>query len=657
MPAVRKIDLQAGWLFAVLMVALSSSLAAIDASANTLSQQRAQYAQATKVIGKKNSLASLQQAKSSLVGYPLYPYLEYEILAAQVSSAQKTNIQRFLTRYADTPVASKLRRRWLEHLRGADDWKNFLQSYRDDAGVDKDLACYYQYARYRSGAQQDALAAALEIWQVGKQYPASCDRLFEILAFRGLITEEVAWQRYAAAILSGEYRLGNHIEQFFTSPHYKVLAKRYAALARNPELLADPNLFSRQTPETLLAIEHAINRTAKTDAVKALAHWNRYRQAYGFAPLSQERVTQSLVTGLYQQGHPAVALKYLDDSVAFAGGELLEWRLRLALKDGDWTGIASWIDKIPAQLREEPLWRYWRARAMVMVGNSPADGEAVVAAFRELSTQRNYYGFLASGWANSAYQMQSVPPIGKEQIDRIATLPAMARIRELLYHHERAAAAAEWDFAVKHLGREEVRAAAHVVQRWQWYQQAIMAMAKVNYLDDLEVRFPRPFKTDFEKNARATEVPPNLLFALARQESAFNPSIISPAGARGLMQLMPATAREVARKKGVSPFVANDLDKPAVNVRLGSFYYRQMLDRFDNNRILATAAYNAGPGRVSRWLDETDGKLPFDVWIETIPFKETRNYVQNVLTFSVIYDYHLGTRRKMLDPWETQALL
>ncbi|MGK2915339.1 MAG: transglycosylase SLT domain-containing protein [Porticoccaceae bacterium] len=659
MPQIRKLKAPASWLLATLLAALPLSMFTPGASAETLTQQRSLYAEASKAVGKKGGLARIQQLQPRLVNYPLYPYLEYEILSAQLTLAQKSRIERFLSRYADTPMAEKLRRRWLNYLRGNDDWKNFLLAHREDVGTDVDLACYYQSARYRNGAQKEALAAALELWQLPRPNPASCDGLFEILAFKGMITEEIAWQRYTKAILNGEFRLGDHLDGFLPTPRYKVMARSYAALAHNPQLLENAELFPVQTPETLLVVDQAICKIAKTDAPKAMAYWNRYRQLHGFAPSSQERVTSCLVKGLYDQSHRQVALKYLDDSAVVASAELLEWRLRLGLRERDWTGIAGWIERVPLNLRDEPMWRYWRARIGVMAGGkAPADGNTVVASFGELSMQRNFYGFLASDWTNAPYHMQRLPDaLSKEQINRMAAKPVMVRIQELLHQRDRAAAATEWDFALKRFSLEEIRIAAHVAQRWQWYQQAIMAMSRANYLDDLEARFPRPYKAEFEKNARAVDVPPNLLFAIARQESAFNASIASPAGARGLMQLMPATAREVARKKRVPFYGVSDLDRPAVNVRLGSIYYRQMLDRFDDNRILATAAYNAGPGRVRSWLDDTDGKLPFDVWIETIPFKETRNYVQNVLAFSVIYNHHLGTRRRMLDAAEMQSPL
>ncbi len=629
-----------------------------QAQADSLSRQRALYAEAKKYVGKPKYLQRFRQLKSRLVDYPLYPYLQYQDLIGRLSVGQQADIDHFLRSYDSTPLAGRLRDKWLDYLRQQDAWEQYLRYYRVGAANNLELACYYQYARYLNSPGADALNAGIELWRIPKTAPAGCDSLFAILVNNGLISQELAWQRYLGALVNRDHELARELEQGFGSPTYQALAKNYAALARDPRLLANFATFADQTPDTLLVIEQALRDLARTDAVTAMGHWSHYRQANQFAVASQQQVIASLVRGLYEQGKPRIALKYLEGNIDLAPADLLEWRLRLALKDGDWAGIARWIGNIPPEIRHEPLWRYWRARIVLMTTQDSIAQEAAQNTYRELARERNFYGFLASDWADSPYQMLAPPrPITAAEIDRLARSAAMVRVKELIYFNDWVAASQEWHFALQGRSQHEARVAAHLAQRWGWYQQAIVTMAKANFLDDLEVRFPRPFATHFQHNAKAQAVPPNLLFALARQESAFNPSIASSAGARGLMQLMPATAAEVARAKGIRLRGKSDLDNPAINVRLGSTYYRQMLDRFANNRILATAAYNAGPGRVRGWLEETNGRLPFDVWIETIPFKETRNYVQNVLAYSVIYNHHLHGARRMLDAHEKAATL
>ncbi len=231
------------------------------------------------------------------------------------------------------------------------------------------------------------------------------------------------------------------------------------------------------------------------------------------------------------------------------------------------------------------------------------------------------------------------------------------RTRELLHHKEHLYARREWFQATRNFSEQQWITAAHMTKQWGWYNGTITSMIRASYWDDIDLRFPLAFKQQFETNAEQTGVPIHLLFAVARQESALSQNVTSPAGAKGLMQLMPATAKQTAKKNKIRYHNSDDLFVPDINIKLGSRYYQEMLERFDNNRILATAAYNAGPHRVERWRTESNNKLPFDAWIETIPFKETRNYVQNVLAFSMIYAHHLGNHQRMLSDKEKQQRL
>ena len=261
--------------------------------------------------------------------------------------------------------------------------------------------------------------------------------------------------------------------------------------------------------------------------------------------------------------------------------------------------------------------------------------------------------FLSCDWLDRGYTMaQSDAKPDEAVIAELAARPALLRVRELLYHGQEFDASREWWRATRNLSETEWLAAGHLAHRWGWHYQAILAMVKASRWDEIDTRFPILHRQPFEAQAGRQGLPVQLMLALARQESAFRPEALSPAGARGLMQLMPATARDVARLHDIPYRSESQLFEPDLNIALGTSYYRDMLDRFQDNRILATAAYNAGPGRVQSWLTASGGRLPFDAWIETIPFTETRNYVQNVLTFSAIYAHRLGTAERILSPRE-----
>ena len=228
----------------------------------------------------------------------------------------------------------------------------------------------------------------------------------------------------------------------------------------------------------------------------------------------------------------------------------------------------------------------------------------------------------------------------------IKILPEFSRAKELIEIGHLQRAHKEWQFAVNKLDQQGLMALARVANDWGWHNRAIRTIIDANHWNDLSIRFPMPYEKSFGKAASTVKLPSSWLFAIARQESAFSEKAKSSAGARGLMQLMPATAKQTARKIGLKSR-GNSLYDPEFNIKLGSSYLSMMHDRFKKNRALATAAYNAGPHRVDRWIKSAVA-LPIDAWIETIPYDETRRYVKNVLAFDAIYQYKLGEKNPKL---------
>jgi soluble lytic murein transglycosylase len=244
-----------------------------------------------------------------------------------------------------------------------------------------------------------------------------------------------------------------------------------------------------------------------------------------------------------------------------------------------------------------------------------------------------------------------IQPNEAEIID-LAQQPGIQRAIELFHIGETTTANREWYYTTRNLSESQWQAAAELANRHQWDNRSIMSMIKASYWNDMSLRFPLTYQPPMTKAGKQLNVESNLLLAIARQESALSPNAVSPAGARGLMQMMPATAKNTARKFGIKYRNSNDLFNVDKNIDLCSKYYKQLLEQFNNNRIVASAGYNAGPHRANRWLEKSDGLLDFDMWVETIPFKETRGYVQNILAFSAIYKYRMGQIPQMLTPHE-----
>ncbi len=626
------------------------------ASDRALTRQRQLYKKVNKDL-RRGATASFKALRSSLETYPLYPYLLYSRISGNIRLSNEALVADFLRDYPTLPVTRKLRKRWLHLLYKRQQWQKLLYYY-DPATSSSAQQCEYQYARYKSGHTNAALSAALPLWSVGKSQPKACDPLFKLLIDRGHITEAVAWQRYTRAIFKHQFQLAHYIERFFTSAAYRDKAALYRTVDRQPALVGNYSRLSADRPDNRALIEHAIVHLARQNATQAIKHWEHYRQSHRFDEASQGRVLARLIKGLHKQDKHAAALNYINANIVVANSTLLEWQLRILLRDNNWQVIKPWIHSLPEAIRTQQRWRYWQARAQLMTSGDPEVIDQAKTTFRELSRFRSFYGFLASDRVGNPYRMAQHPlPLKTDEIDALAKTPALQRVREFFIQGENLRARREWYQATKNFSTEQWLIAAQLAHREHWYQQAILAMSKARYWDDIDIRFPQAYRREFEKQAQEMDLPLSLLFAISRQESAFAADVTSPAGAKGLMQLMPATAKQVARQHNIRYKSSRQLFQPSKNLSLGSRYYKDMMLRFADNRILATASYNAGPHRVARWRKESAGKLTYDVWIETIPYSETRQYVQNVLAYCLIFAHHLEQTLPLLSPAEKQQLL
>ena len=617
-------------------------------------QQRSQYRAALKALDQGDR-AAFRRLRDRLRDYPLLPYLDYADLSIRIQRAESAEVERFLTTHTGTPLNPWLRDRWLEHLAEQGQWGTFLRHY--DSGLKSTaLACHHAYAQYLHGSPEAAVARGRALWNTGESQPDACDPLFGKLIDGGHIDDELAWQRYVKALFNHEYRLARYVTRFFTRDSTRRRAELYLRVDRNPRGIADYETFRENTPQEREIIRHGLTHLARIDARMALNLWNRYHQSHDFDPDAESDIIGTLVKSLYLQAHEAAADNYFFLEQDKIPPQVVEWRLRELVNAADWQTIIQWSDRLAEKHRTEPRWQYWHARALELAGDRAPDTRHRL--YGEIAGERSFYGFLASEWLGRPHQMQHEPvAVSEADIDALADTPVFRRVRELLHHEEWLWARREWYRHLEDADASRWVLAAKLAERWGWHSQAIFSMIQARYWDDIAVRFPVAYGEEFLSQAAATEIPVNLLLALSRQESAFNPDATSPAGARGLMQLMPGTARETARRFNIRYRGPQELEAVEKNILIGSRYYKQMLERFDNNRILATAAYNAGPHRVETWRRRSAGKLPFDAWIEVIPFPETRNYVQNVLAFSIIYAHHLGLEVSILSPEEKNTPL
>jgi soluble lytic murein transglycosylase len=560
---------------------------------------------------------------------PVQGYLDFHRLRARLHSASLDEVLGYLRKYDDSPLADSMRRVAMDHYGQRKQWAS-LQAV--SAGVPGPLAlrCYY-YQAMLAEERERALQEAQQLWLSGQTRPTACDPLFDALKASGEITDELIWQRFLLAARANNDGLMRFLRSELRDPAWRLRTDSLFRYLQHPEniryleagdhhgdivAVALDRLAERQPEEArrllpMLAKRHDLGETQQLQISERIAWFSTIRD------LPENRV-------------------WLDRYLA-EHGELrtLEQRARRAVIEQDWDGIERWVNRLPARDRTSPRWRYWLARAYEARDND----EMAQRYYRLAASGRSFWGFLAADRLGLPPALNLRPALEEnialsERAERVLT-----RVDMLLAIGEAGHAREEWLFLLRHLDDSSQQdALARIAIERGWPHLAIETALHTGRHDVLDWRFPLAEQKAFEAASAKYGVDSWLLMAIARRESAFNPQARSHAGAMGLMQLMPGTARDMARQAGVALRNNDTVFDPAINIELGSRYMARLMQRYGDNRVLALAAYNAGPHRVDRWLDESH--TPYDVFIESIPFHETREYVQAVLAYRVILSRH-----------------
>jgi len=596
--------------------------------------QRQQYLDAQSALSAGN-INRFRELAADLKDYPLYPYLRYAELRRVDSEQTDDNIRAFLEQYPEVPLADLLRSSWLRRLAEQRQWERFLAFYQGSESTE--LECYKLQAQSSAAPTEAWLDQAQALWLVGHSQPDACDPVFEVLASSPRMTRELVWSRIRLAFRQGKLGLASYLARRLPEPDRRWVGRWRRAHVRPAETLADPAMQS-DTEVTREIVLHALNRLGRGDAGAARERWLALRDKYAFSDPQRAELERSLALYAAYERDPN-AYAWLSELPASAVDDKVnEWRARSALRARNWEGLLAAISAMDAPQAEATEWRYWKAYALEQL-----DRDAVAMAFfGELAGKRDYYGFLAADHLDWTYTLNH-EAIASDDAELDALLdryPGLVRARELYLAGETLDARREWRYLTNTLTPRELELAALLAHRWGWHDRAILTAARAGHLDDLELRFPVLYEEQVDTVAKAFGLEPAWIFGVMRQESAFMPDARSPAGALGLMQLMPATGRSAARLLELPKPSRQTLLQADPNIRIGSGYLRHILDRFGGNQTLATAAYNAGPQRVKGWLPE-DESLPGPVWVDTIPFTETRRYVRAVLAFTTVYEAKL----------------
>jgi soluble lytic murein transglycosylase len=599
------------------------------AMSNTLEQQRHDFLLAEKLVGQgdENAFLSLSAA---LVDYPLYPYLQYQWL--QNNLPQTDKVLAFLSVYKDTRYAELLRSKWLDYLANHDRWLEFIQYYRASDNIA--LECQFYWAHYKTGNQLLALNAAKRLWAVGDFQPKECDPLLSTLALSPALTPELIWQRFELALKKENTTLAVNMQRLMNKPDQSI-AEIWLLVHKKPALIENTSFWSSNGIQQGRIFAHGVDRMTKSDLNLAITIWDSGKSNFNIDMQTVQQLERRLALALARD-QDSKAYSRLNQLLTF-DADVREWKVRTALLEQNWQHVADALAGLTIEERKEPRWQYWLARSLIETGNT-VQGQSI---YNQLSEDRSFYGFMAADAINKPYRLVDKPVfLTGNELETLAGENDFKAIRELDLLNRQAEAERQWWFAVKKLNKERVMIAAKLAQQWQWDQVAIITLVKADYWDDLTLRFPVNYLNQVQSNAYRQNLDPAVVFGLIRQESMLDKNAQSAVGAQGLMQIMPKTGQQIARSLGESWQAENSLFNPDVNIKYGAFYYRQLLNRFNGHFALATAAYNAGPNRVSKWLPYNK-PVPADIWIETIPFKETRKYVTSVLSYSIIYQQRI----------------
>ena len=570
-------------------------------------------------------------------GHILEPYLAYWQLSPRLEQASAVEVRAFLTQYRDTPLAERLRIDWLKLLGRSQQWDTFEDELPNVANEDLDLTCYSLQARMRVNAAE-TLKQARPLWFVGRDQPESCTPLFNALAANGLLSTDDIWTRVRLTLEAGQVGVARRAAAYLPAGQAPEAGVLESVFSNPAGFLEQKNLNYRHRAgrETVM---FAVHRLARTSPQQAARHWTRLEE--GFSPEDRAYVW-GMIAYLGAMRHDADALGWYSRAGDLSDVQLA-WKARAALREKNWKEVLSAVDAMTQAESAEPAWRYWKARALKALGRAP-DAEELL---KPLAGQFNFYGQLALEdlGGKIAVPASNYKP-GPEDIRAMSQVPGIRRALELYRMNLRVDGNREWLYSIRTFNDRQLIAAAEVARRNDLFDRAINTADRTLEQHDFGLRYLVPYRDVLKEQTAQLNLDEAWVYGLIRQESRFIANAKSHAGASGLMQLMPATAQWVAKKLKLKDWRWSRVTDVDTNVSLGTWYLKHVLDSLDGQPVLASAAYNAGPGRARAWRPA----VPVEgaVYAETIPFNETRDYVKKVMSNATYYSYALGQQMQPL---------
>ncbi|WP_148059424.1 transglycosylase SLT domain-containing protein [Sinobacterium caligoides] len=613
----------------IIILSLSPEASAQVISNTQRVQQRLLYIEAIQAT-ENNDTINFQRLYQQLAGYPLRPYLEYHQLLKNFGTIDDADVGLFLRANTGSLIAERLQYLWLRHKVQLQDWPGFIKHDDETRFQSTDMQC----ARLLAHSGNNVIAPNLhnsvrQLWAQNGTLHEQCLILFSNALQQAIIADDDIWARYLSLFKSNTDNANTLY--FYLNPKDQHLANQLLKARSSPEQ-ASTIYSGLSLNENLLVSAYAIKKLAELSPPQAmllLPETKLTKQAYEkSAYYIAWQITLESPGDAYQW------LKTIDTE--FQHPALTEFKITLALTNNHWQEISSLIEQLPHTLQMSPRWQYWSIRAQEK--SSPSESARWQKHYQALAQQRNYYGFLAAARSKTPPQFNDQSQPLTPQITHTNGIfqqnASLRRAIELYHFGATKLARREWQHGIASLNPSQQRMVAVAAHHNQLHHQSVQTIIQAQLWDHLNLRFPTAYRYFVKVASESTQIHPSWLFAIIRQESQFDPGHRSSVGEIGLMQLQI--------KHGQSHERSKTLLDPRINIQLGARYFKQLLDRFNNNYSLACAAYEAGPDIIESWVEKNRQITDLDQWIESIPYQQVRHYVQNTLVFNAIYRYLLG---------------
>lgn len=570
----------------------------------------------------------LQARLESLKGHDLAPYADYWEVLLRLDSLAQSDINAFQERWPDSLVGERLRLDWVKQLGKRRQWDAFAKEYAILEQPDQEATCYSLQARIEA-KDVTALDQGLALWQKEDDLSGSCLPVMETLVRERRLSLDDVWSR-VRRLLEKKSLKQAHAAMAFLKDADTPDTKSLMMALDSPQRYLDrmkPNFATTRVGRELAMI--AMGRLAHSEPARAAEYFEARRDRFSGDERGYVYVQLGWQGALHHLPQAAAWYKAAEDTPMTE--EQQAWKVRAGLRIGDWKLVKAAIEDMPLTLASKPEWTYWLGRAYLAQGRR----EEARGRFFKLSGLANFYGNLADEELGKLIDVPPQTKLSSDDIDAAGRQPSIRRALALFRVGMRIEGVREWAWALRRANDRQLLAAATVAHNEGLYDRAINAADKTKGEHDYSMRYLAPYRSHVSPASKDLKLDEGWVYGLMRQESRFVTDARSSVGAKGLMQVMPSTGKWVAKKLGLKKFSTDSMNDMNTNVLLGTNYMKMVLESLDNHPVLASAAYNAGPGRARKWRD--DRPLEGAIYVETIPFNETRDYVKKVMSNAVYY--------------------